>query len=91
MIIKSGDMKGPRKLPRVDCTTVKAVLPCACLVMTTFEEIVVGTQPVKIIPTSSAGSKKCGSVAQMLTTAYTTAEVIRNVWDCTKRCSFHRP
>lgn len=86
----NGEKKGPSKLPRVDCTTVKAVLPCACRVMTMLEEMVVGTQPVKIIPTSSPGSMNFGFVAHRLTIPYMTAEVMRNDCICTKRWIFHR-
>ena len=80
-----GVKKGPRKLPSVDCTTVNGWLPCACSVMTTLEEIVVGTEPMNMIPTNSPASIKLGFVAHMLTIANETAEVMRKHCDCTNK------
>lgn len=45
--------------------------------MTTPEEMVVGTQPVKMIPTNRPASMNAGLVAQALTTAKAMAEVNR--------------
>lgn len=79
---KAGVRKGPRKLPSVDCTTVRAVLPCAWRVMTTFDEIVVGTQPANIMPIKSHGSMNVLLIAQALTIPNVVAEVIRKhcIW-----------
>ena len=80
-----GDKKGPNKFPNVDCTTVNAVFPCACPVITMLEEMVVGTHPVKIMPTSNPGSINSRLVAHALTTPYMTAEVIKKDCICTKK------
>lgn len=82
-------MNGPKKLPIVDSTTVRASLPCACLVMTTLDEIVVGTQPVKINPTSMPASINPWLVAQALTIPKITADVIRKDCTCTNKWSCH--
>ena len=78
------------KFPRVVCTTVKAELPCACLVITTLLLMVVATQPKKINPTSNPGSTKSLLVAVADTTPNAIALVMRKHWPCTKRCTFHR-
>jgi len=41
-------MNGPRKLPIVDSTTVRAVFPSALRVITTLEEMAVGTELVVV-------------------------------------------
>jgi len=84
-LISSGDKNGPRKFPTVDWTTVNAVLPWACRVMTILDDMVVGTQPVKIIPTSRPGSMKSRFVEQAETIPKAMADVIRKLWSCTKR------
>ena len=87
---RTGVRKGPRKFPIVLCTTVNAVFPPACLVMTTLLLIVVGTHPVMIMPMSSHGSIKRLFVAAMLTMAKVVADVMRKHWICTKRWSLRR-
>jgi len=55
---RTGVRKGPRKLPIVLWTTVRAEFPPAWRVMTTLLLMVVGTQPVISMPISSQGSMK---------------------------------
>jgi hypothetical protein len=75
--MSDGEMKGPRKFPMVDWTTVRAELPSDCIVMMIFEDIVVGVAEAKIRPTSRAGSMKFLLVAHALTTPYIVAESTR--------------
>ena len=58
--------------------------------MTTLDAMVVGTHPVKMMPTSRASSMKAGFVAQRLTTAKATAEVRRKDCACTNRWTRQR-
>lgn len=73
----SGVKKGPRKLPSVDSTTVSAWFPWPWPVITTLEEMVVATQPVKIMPTSSPGSMKFLLDAAALTSANMNKDVMK--------------
>lgn len=89
MVTNAGVTKGPKKLPTVDWTTVRAVLPCAERVMITLLDMVVAIHPEKIIPISSPGSMKSRFKAQRLTTPKMIALVIRKHWTWTNKCSFH--
>ena len=82
ILTRAGVRKGPRKLPSVDSTTVRAWLPCACRVITTLLEMVVGTQPMKISPTSRPGAMKEGLEAHALTMPNMVALVMRKqrIW-----------